>query len=77
MIRLLRANSSGSDLLFKKLPTTFAYDDFTADAAGDIVSAKTIYDGLLNELKKHLIEETNDRDFEELRDALDDIEANI
>ena len=58
MIKLLRANSSGSDLLFKKLPTTFAYDDFTADAAGDIVSAKTIYDGLLNELKKHLIEET-------------------
>lgn len=58
MMRLLRANPSSSDLLFKKLPNTFAYNDFTADAAGDIISAKTLFEGLLNELKKHLIEET-------------------
>lgn len=58
MMKLLRANPSGSDLLFKKLPTTFAYDDFTADAAGDIISTKVLVDGLLNELKRHLIEET-------------------
>ena len=58
MMKLLRENASGSDLLFKKLPTTFAYDDFSADAAGDVISAKTLFDELLNELKKHLIEET-------------------
>ncbi len=58
MMKLLRANPSNSDLLFKKLPNTFAYDDFTADVAGDTVSAKSLFDGLLNELKKHLIEET-------------------
>lgn len=61
MIKLLKANPSGSDLLFKKLPNAFAYDVFTADAAGDIVSAKTLFDSLLNDLKKHLIEETKYR----------------
>lgn len=58
MVKLLRANPSSSDLLFKKLPSAFAYEDFTADVAGDIVNSKTLFDGLLNELKKHLIEET-------------------
>ena len=58
MMKLFRANSSGSDLLFKKLPAAFDYSNFTADAVGDIVSAKMLFDGLLNELKKHLIEET-------------------
>ena len=58
MMKLLRSNTSGSDLLFKKLPTIFAYDVFTADAAGDVIGAKNLYDGLLDELKKYLIAET-------------------
>ena len=58
MMKILRANASGSDLLFKKLPATFDYDDFTADVAGDVIGAKTLFDGLLNELKNRLIEET-------------------
>ena len=61
MMKVLRENASGSDLLFKKIPTTFAYDGFSADAAGDVISAKTLFDELLNELKKHLIEERNNR----------------
>lgn len=58
MMKLLRTNTSGSDLLFRKLPSAFAYEEFTGDAAGDIISAKELYDGLLGELKKHLISKT-------------------
>ncbi len=58
MMKLLRTNISGSDLLFRKLPSAFAYEEFTGDAAGDIISAKDMYDGLLGELKKHLIDKT-------------------
>lgn len=56
MIRLLRQNISGSDLLFKKLPETFGYrDEFTADVAEDIIDTKQLYDGILQDLKKQLI----------------------
>ena len=58
MMRLLRANASGSDLLFRKLPAAFAYEEFSGDAAGDIIGTKNLYDGLLDELKDHLIIET-------------------
>ena len=45
MIKLLRANSSGSDLLFKKLPTTFAYTkDVQKQAAVDGVKLLMIDD---------------------------------
>ena len=59
MIKLLRQNLSGSDLLFKKIPDVFKYEDeFSADAAEDVVTAKKVYDGLLTELKQYLIAET-------------------
>ena len=58
MIKLLRTNTSGSDLLFRKLPYAFAYEEFTGDAAGDIINTKELYDGLLGELKEHLITRT-------------------
>ena len=58
MIKSLRNNTSGSDLLFRKLPSAFAYDEFTGDAAEDIISTKELYDGLLGELKEHLIAKT-------------------
>lgn len=58
MMKLLRTNTSGSDLLFRKLPSAFAYEEFTGDAAGDIISAKELHDGLLGELKEHLIAKT-------------------
>ena len=58
MIKLLRGNASGADLLFRKLPAVFAYEEFTADAVGDIINAKHMFDGLLDELKKRLVSQT-------------------
>lgn len=58
MMRSLRANTSGSELLFKKLPLAFGYSEFTEDVAGDICSTMNLFDGLLAELKMKLITET-------------------
>lgn len=61
MLKYLRLNTNGSDLLFKKLPETFGYtEDFTADVAEDIINAKNVYDGLLDELKRYLVSTTKD-----------------
>ena len=59
MLKYLRLNTNSSELLFKKLPEVFGYsDDFTADVAEDIITAKNVFDGLLDELKQYLIAET-------------------
>lgn len=60
MLKLLRQNTAGSELLFKKLPEAFAYDEFTGDVAGEIVVAKGTFDGLLDELKDELKQKTKD-----------------
>lgn len=60
MVKLLRANNSGSDLLFKKLPEAFDYHEEFADAAEDVISTKVVFDGLLSELKLVLIAKTKD-----------------
>lgn len=60
MVKLLKQNASGSDLLFKKLPEAFDYHDEFADAAEDIIASKVVFDGLLGELKQHLYTETKD-----------------
>lgn len=59
MIKLLRLNSSGYELLFTNLPAAFGYTgDFTAGVAENISAAKTFYDRLLNGLKAYLVTET-------------------
>ena len=58
MMKLLRQNTSSSDLLFKKLPEAFDYHEEFDDAATDIIEAKTVFDRLLDELKATLIEKT-------------------
>ena len=58
MMKLLRQNISGSDLLFKKLPEAVDYRGDYADAATDIIDAKGVFDGLLAELKQYLISKT-------------------
>ncbi len=58
MMALLRQNYSGSDLLFRRLPENFNYPVFSVDIAEEIISAKTTFDALLNELKQYLIAET-------------------
>ena len=54
MMKLLRQNTSSSDLLFKKLPEAFDYHDEYSDAATDVIEAKGVFDGLLSELKQYL-----------------------
>lgn len=61
MIRLLRQNLSGSELLFKKLPEAFEYSGvFTADVAEDITETKRFYDNILVDLRNCLINEMQD-----------------
>lgn len=60
MMKLLRQNTSGADLLFKKLPEAFGYREEYTDAAADIVAAKSVFDRLLTELKEYLIVKTRD-----------------
>ena len=60
MMKLLRQNTSSSELLFKKLPEAFDYHEEFADAATDIIEAKGVFDGLLGELKRVLIDNTKD-----------------
>ncbi len=60
MMKLLRQNISSSDLLFKKLPEAFDYHEEYLDAATEIIDAKSVFDGMLNELKRTLIGNTKD-----------------
>ena len=61
MIRLLKSGDTGSELLFKKLPAAFDYrEEFTSDAADDVIATKLLFDGLLNELKTKLIADTKE-----------------
>ena len=60
MVKLLRQNTSSSDLLFKRLPEAFDYHEEYSDAATDIIEAKNLFDNLLNELSQHLINITRD-----------------
>ena len=58
MIKLLRQNISGSELLFKKLPEIFNCRDKYTDVARNIIETKLVFDGILDELKKNLIDKT-------------------
>ena len=60
VMKLLRKNVSGSDLLFKALPDAVdCHGDYSL-AATDIIATKNVFDGLLSELKHNLIEKTKD-----------------
>lgn len=58
MLKLLKQNAGGSDLLFRKLPEAFDAHNKFADAAGEVIASKAVFDGLLGELKQHLLAET-------------------
>lgn len=58
MVRLLKQNLSGQELLFEKLPDAFGYKEFNGGLAENIKSAKEYYDNVTANLKQHLIEET-------------------
>lgn len=58
MVKLLKQNLNGHELLFEKLPEAFGYRDFNEGLAENIENAKNYYDGKIAELKVELIKQT-------------------
>ena len=58
MVKLLKQNLNGHELLFEKLPEAFGYRDFNGGLAENIEKAKNYYDGKIDELKVELIKQT-------------------
>lgn len=57
MLRLLKSNVGGHELLFDKLPTAFDYtDQFSIGLAENVTAAKKYYDQCIAQLKKDLIQ---------------------
>ncbi|KAI4440812.1 hypothetical protein C824_003311 [Schaedlerella arabinosiphila] len=54
MLKLLKQNISGNELLFEKLPKAFGLVDFQESLADNIKLAKEIYDNYLSDVKKVL-----------------------
>lgn len=55
MVKLLKQNCSGSELLFEKLPEAFGYQEFNEGLSENIKEAKRFYDEAVTQLKKRLI----------------------
>lgn len=62
MVKLLKLNLNGHELLFEKLPEAFGYRDFNEGLAENIENAKNYYDGKIAELKVELIKQTKETD---------------
>lgn len=58
MVRVLKQNVSGQELLFERLPEAFGYKKFVGGVSENIQKAKEYYDNVTANLKRHLIEET-------------------
>jgi hypothetical protein len=58
MIKLLKQNLSGQELLFEKLPEAFGYKEFNEGLTENIQKAKEFYDLAVSNLKERLIGET-------------------
>ena len=58
MVRLLKQNINGHELLFEKLPEAFGYRDFNEGLAENIEQAKLYYDSEIAVLKAELIKQT-------------------
>ncbi len=56
MLKLLKQNTVGNELLFEKLPEAFGYTgDFNAGLAENIAAAKTCFDKAVSRLRERLI----------------------
>lgn len=60
MLKLLKQNVSGNELLFEKLPKIFGFVDFQESLADNVKLAKEFYDGYLSEAKKVLCKEVKE-----------------
>lgn len=59
LIRMLKLNTGSSELLFRKLPEMLGTNDYQKVVAG-VADIKREYDGLLDELKQYLINQTRE-----------------
>lgn len=57
MMKLLKQNVNGNELLFEKLPKAFGLNEFHESLADNVTSAKAYYDSYLSKVKKALRDE--------------------
>ena len=58
-VKLLKQNTSSYELLFDKLPKAFGYaGDFSAGLADNIIASKRYIDGMIDDLRTVLIDQT-------------------
>ena len=57
MLKLLKQNISGNELLFEKLPMAFGFKDFQESLCDNISQTKLFYDNYVIEVKKQLSKE--------------------
>lgn len=60
MVKLLKQNLSGQELLFEKLPDAFGYKEFNEGLSENIAQAKEFYDTAVSKLKELLIDDTKE-----------------
>ncbi len=60
MLKLLKQNLSGNELLFEQLPKVFGFAEFQDALADNVKLAKDFYDSYLSEVKKVLKEEVKE-----------------
>ena len=60
MMKLLKQNLSGNELLFEKLPSAFGLNEFQGSLVDNIKSAKNYYDQFLTKIKRSLRDEVKE-----------------
>ena len=60
MLKLLKQNMSGNEMLFVKLPKAFGFADFQENLADNVKAAKEFYDTYLPNVKKSLRKEVKE-----------------
>lgn len=60
VLKLLKQNTSGNELLFEKLPKIFGMSEFQETLSNDVDEVKQFYDKYLINVQKHLIKETKE-----------------
>ena len=60
LLKLLKQNISGNELLFEKLPKLFSMNEFQETLSDNVGAVKKFYDEYLKNVKKNLIKETKD-----------------
>lgn len=60
LLKLLKQNISGNELLFEKMPQLFSMNEFHETLSDNVGEVKKFYDEYLKNVKKNLVKETKD-----------------